>query len=121
MPAIKIKRLHHVQICIPVGFETEARRFYTDTLGFTEIKVPSAHKLGGVWYKVGDAELHLGIEPEIYPTKRFPAFEVESIKDAVALLESKGISVKQEPEIPGMKRISFLDPWKNKLELLERI
>ncbi|MBS1773772.1 MAG: VOC family protein [Bacteroidetes bacterium] len=117
--AIKIKKLHHVQICIPVGFEAEARKFYTDMLGLQEISKPK--NIEGIWYKVGESELHLGIEPEMYPTKRFPAFEVESIDEIRKHLAKEGISIKEETAIPGYKRISFLDPWKNKLELLEAI
>ena len=119
MASIKIKKLHHVQICIPVGFEAEARKFYTDMLGLQEINKPK--NIDGIWYKVGESELHLGIEPEMYPTKRFPAFEVESIDDIRKHLTKEGIGIKEETPIPGYKRISFLDPWKNKLELLESI
>lgn len=117
--AIKIKKLHHVQICIPTGFEAEARKFYTDMLGLQEIAKPK--NVDGIWYKVGESELHLGIEPEMYPTKRFPAFEVESIDDIRKHLVKEGISIREENPIPGYKRISFLDPWKNKLELLEAV
>lgn len=117
--AIKIKKLHHVRICIPVGFEAEARKFYTDMLGLQEISRPKG--VEGVWYKVGESELHLGIEPEMYPTKRFPAFEVDSIEDIRKHLAKEGIGIKEEDPIPGYKRISFLDPWKNKLELLEAV
>jgi catechol 2,3-dioxygenase-like lactoylglutathione lyase family enzyme len=37
---INFKRLNHIQICIPVGKEMEARRFYTDILGLEEIPKP---------------------------------------------------------------------------------
>jgi catechol 2,3-dioxygenase-like lactoylglutathione lyase family enzyme len=106
-----------VRICIPVGFEAEARKFYTEMLGLQEISKPK--DIEGIWYKVGESELHLGIEPEMYPTKRFPAFEVESIEEIRKHLSKEGIGIKEEAPIPGYKRISFLDPWKNKLELLE--
>lgn len=110
-----------MQICIPIGFEDDARRFYTDILGLEEIPKPAALKsAGGVWYRVGEAELHLGIEPEIYPTKRFPSFEVEGIDRICKFLESKNVTVKEETAIPGWKRISFLDPWKNKIEMMEQ-
>jgi catechol 2,3-dioxygenase-like lactoylglutathione lyase family enzyme len=32
--------LHHVQISMPAGQESEARRFYADTLGLTEVPRP---------------------------------------------------------------------------------
>jgi catechol 2,3-dioxygenase-like lactoylglutathione lyase family enzyme len=119
MPSINIKKLHHVTICIPIGFEAEARSFYTGLLGLQEIDKPKS--ISGIWYKVGESELHLGIEHEIYPTKRFPAFEVDNIHGIKKILSEKGIDTKDESSIPGFRRISFLDPWKNKLELIERI
>jgi 4-hydroxyphenylpyruvate dioxygenase-like putative hemolysin len=39
---IQFKRLDHVQICIPAGKEHDARRFYTDIIGLTEIAEPGA-------------------------------------------------------------------------------
>jgi catechol 2,3-dioxygenase-like lactoylglutathione lyase family enzyme len=121
MSAIKIKRLHHIQICIPAGFEDDARRFYTDILGFPEIEKPKVLKPnGGLWYKMGESEMHIGIEPEIYPSKRHPAFEVEDIAGVRKFLEANNISYQEEKPLPGQQRISFLDPWKNKIELLER-
>lgn len=119
MSLINFKKLHHVQICIPLGFEDDARAFYTGILGMEEISKPK--NIEGVWYRAGDSELHLGIEPEIYPTKRFPAFEVEGLDEIRKRLTDKGLTVKEELPIPGYRRISILDPWKNKLELMERI
>lgn len=119
MASINIKKLHHVTICIPTGFEAEARAFYTGLLGLQEIDKPKS--IPGIWYKVGESELHLGIEPEMYPTKRFPAFEVDSLDSVRKLLNEKGIDMKEETAIPGYKRLSFLDPWKNKLELMQRV
>ncbi len=37
---IKIKRLDHIQICIPTGKENEAREFYTNITGFEELPKP---------------------------------------------------------------------------------
>jgi 4-hydroxyphenylpyruvate dioxygenase-like putative hemolysin len=35
---IHVKRLDHVQICIPVGAEDEARAFYSGILDFKKLK-----------------------------------------------------------------------------------
>ena len=63
---IEIKRIDHVQICIPKGGEDEARTFYSGLLGLEEIEKPDSLKAsGGVWFKAGNAELHLGVEENI--------------------------------------------------------
>ena len=49
---IKIKRLDHIQICIPIDRENEAREFYTNILGFEEISKPiELIPNGGLWYR----------------------------------------------------------------------
>jgi catechol 2,3-dioxygenase-like lactoylglutathione lyase family enzyme len=119
---IHVKRLDHVQICIPVGAEEEARAFYTDLLGFMEIEKPEALKAnGGLWYKVGDIELHIGVEDrDGYNSKSHPAFEIENIDEVRRYLEENGVPTKDEKPIPGVKRFSFRDPFRNRIEFLSR-
>jgi catechol 2,3-dioxygenase-like lactoylglutathione lyase family enzyme len=119
---IHVKRLDHVQICIPVGAEDEARAFYTDLLGFTEIEKPEALKAnGGLWYKVGDIELHIGVEQrDGYNSKSHPAFEVENIDEVRRYLEEKGVPTQDEKPIPGVTRFSFRDPFRNRIEFLAK-
>jgi catechol 2,3-dioxygenase-like lactoylglutathione lyase family enzyme len=119
---IQIKRIDHIQICIPFGKEDEARSFYTDVLGFTEIEKPEALKAnGGLWYKAGDVELHIGAENmEGYDSKRHPAFEVENVLKVRAYLEEHGVKTQDEKPIPGVTRFSFRDPFNNRIEFLEK-
>jgi catechol 2,3-dioxygenase-like lactoylglutathione lyase family enzyme len=119
---IRVKRLDHVQICIPFGAEDEARAFYTDLLGFTEIEKPDSLKAsGGLWYQVGDIELHIGVEDrDGYNSKSHPAFEVENIDEVRRYLEENGVPTKDEKPIPGVKRFSFRDPFHNRIEFLSK-
>jgi catechol 2,3-dioxygenase-like lactoylglutathione lyase family enzyme len=115
-------RLDHIQICIPVGKEDLARVFYTDTMGLKEIPKPvSLLKNGGLWFQMANIQLHIGTEIEINNSKRHPAFEVADLKEARAHLEGKGVKVKEEIEIPGQERFSFLDPFNNRIELLQKV
>jgi catechol 2,3-dioxygenase-like lactoylglutathione lyase family enzyme len=69
-------RLDHVQIAAPPGCEAEARRFFGDLLGLPEIEKPEPlRKRGGVWFAVGNHQLHVGVESEFAPAhKAHPAF-----------------------------------------------
>ena len=114
-----IKRLHHLQICIPPHSEDEARAFYGGILGLTEIEKPNALKPnGGLWFRVADIELHLGVE-EAGKSKRHPAFEVADLTSARQHLEERGVSIKNETPVPGINRFTFLDPFENRIEFLE--
>jgi catechol 2,3-dioxygenase-like lactoylglutathione lyase family enzyme len=118
---INFKRLDHVQVCIPRGAEPEAREFYGGLLGLEEVEKPDAlKKNGGMWYSVAGAQLHVGVEDTVAPSKRHPAFEVEDVRGVRAYLEGRGVRTKDEEEIPGQRRFSFFDPFGNRIELLEK-
>jgi catechol 2,3-dioxygenase-like lactoylglutathione lyase family enzyme len=117
---ITFKRIDHVQISIPKGTEDEARAFYTGVMGLKEKPKPASLMAnGGLWYQVADVELHLGIEPEIR-TRRHPAFEITDVAAARAMLEDK-VEIVEEPYIPGRTRFAFIDPFGNKIELLQML
>ncbi|HEV2863524.1 MAG TPA: VOC family protein [Pyrinomonadaceae bacterium] len=119
---INFRRLDHVQVSIPPGAEDRAREFYGGLLGLEEIEKPEPlRRNGGVWYAVADAQLHVGVEPEVAPSKRHPAFDVEGARDVRTFLEQHGVRTKDEAQIPGLAyRFSFLDPFGNRIELLEK-
>ena len=119
---IAFVRLDHVQVCIPPGCEEEARRFYSDILGLTEIEKPEALKPnGGLWYQLADIQLHIGCEDPAGKSKRHPAFEVEDLKAARAELEAHDVRIKKDTAIPGVERFSFFDPFDNRIELLQKL
>jgi hypothetical protein len=109
---ITFKRIDHVQICIQPGKEDDAREFYGGLLGLQEIPKPeSLIANGGLWYKIADVELHIGVEPVVAKSKRHPAFEITDVAAARLLLEENGIKINEEPGIPGRTRFSFIDPF----------
>jgi catechol 2,3-dioxygenase-like lactoylglutathione lyase family enzyme len=119
---IKFKRLDHVQICIPVGKEREARQFYTDIIGLAEIPKPDELiPNGGLWYQIADIQLHIGTENETGKSKRHPAFEVEDIHLARTHLENHGVKLREDKQVPGQMRFSFIDPFDNRIELLQKL
>jgi catechol 2,3-dioxygenase-like lactoylglutathione lyase family enzyme len=119
---MNFQRLDHIQICIPIGREKDARQFYTNILGFKEIPKPiELIQNGGLWYEVADIQFHIGTENEINKSKRHPAFQVDDIKYARIYLESNGIKIKEETQVPGQIRFSFIDPFGNRIELLQKI
>ena len=118
---IRIKRLDHVQICIPFGEEEKAREFYTRVLGLEEIEKPDVLKPnGGLWFKVADIQLHIGVEEMQGKSKRHPAFEVEGLNEIREYLREDHVQIREEPRVPGLNRFSFFDPFGNRIEFLER-
>ena len=118
---IEFTRLDHIMLCIPEGKEEEARNFYGNILGLTELNdlgytIPNR----AIWFQMGNIQLHIRSEnlPE-QVSQRHPAFEITNLATAESVLVSHGISVKHESVIPGRQRFSFRDPFGNRIELIE--
>lgn len=114
-------KLDHVQLAAPAGSENQAREFYIQTLMFTEVEKPlTLQKNGGVWFKAGDVQLHIGIDASFVPAKRaHPAIQVTNIEALMDHLKEKEISVQVDNRLPGAKRFYVEDPFENRLEFLQ--
>ncbi len=120
--------LDHVQVAAPLACEDEARRFYGGLLGLEEIpKPPLLAARGGVWFRVGTQEVHVGVAEQFAPaTKAHPAFLVPSV-DALERfaeeVEGSGGAVRwaDPDEIPGSARFFVDDPWGNRIELVAHV
>ena len=118
--------LDHVQVAAPRGCERQARRFYGVLLGLAEIVKPAPLQArGGVWFEVGDRQLHIGVaDPFAAASKAHPAFRVESVSELEALAErlsAAGERVLWDTELAAVRRFFTDDPWGNRLELLVRV
>jgi len=119
---IEFIRANHIHICVPPERLEEARAFYTDIIGLHEIERPNhLFSSAGHWFAIGDIELHIGVEPALKRSIRHTAFEVADVAAARALLEANSIEIVEEPVIPGRKRFAFIDPFGNRMELLQMI
>jgi GNAT superfamily N-acetyltransferase len=113
-----IARLDHVQVAAPAGGEEEARAFYGELLGLPELPKPERLRpRGGVWFAVGDQQLHVGIEESFAPARKaHPALAVPRAHELRALaerLESAGRTVSWDGP-----RFYVEDPFGNRVELL---
>lgn len=115
-------QIHHAQITIPKGSENEARAFYCDLLGLTEIEKPESLKgRGGFWLQVGDRQVHVGTEDfdDRHKTKAHVAYLVNDLDEWRQKLENLGISIIDGIPIPHYQRFEFRDPFGNRVEFLE--
>lgn len=113
--------LHHVLVAIPVDAEDEARRFYGDVLGLTEISKPSALAArGGCWFRTDDLEIHLGVEDPFTPARKaHPGILVHAgFDDLLDRLNDNGVQAIPDDKFPGFRRVYIDDPFGNRLELM---
>lgn len=113
--------VHHVQLAVPAGVEPELRAFYGGVLGMTEMaKPPALAGRGGVWFRSGSAELHLGVEADFRPARKaHPGLLVAGLPALAARLAAAGVAVEWDDLLPGHRRCYVHDPGGNRLELLE--
>jgi catechol 2,3-dioxygenase-like lactoylglutathione lyase family enzyme len=120
---MSITGLDHVQIAAPRedGVEERARAFYSGLLGLREIEKPEALKpRGGVWFSLGQGQLHVGLEEPFAPARKaHPALLVEGLDQLRERLSSAGVPIAEAEEIPGVRRFYVADPFGNRIELME--
>ncbi len=119
-----IQRIHHIQITVNCADEDAARQFYIDFLGLPEIDKPNSLKArGGFWCRVGDRDLHVGVEEGVdrHATKAHVAYQVDDLSDWRRKIEAAGLTVKDSIPIPGYDRFEFRDPFGNRVELIEAL
>jgi catechol 2,3-dioxygenase-like lactoylglutathione lyase family enzyme len=115
--------LDHSFLTIQGGGEDAARRFYGEVLGFEEIQRPEGlQRSGGVWFRAGGQELHLGTDDGHLPPKRpHPGFRVGSsveLDEVAERLTSNRYDVEWDERIAGRRRFYTRDPFGNRIELL---
>ena len=117
-----IRSVHHVQITIPKGTESAARRFYCGLLGLNEIPKPDPLVgRGGFWLEVGDRQVHVGTEDDVERerSKAHVAYLVDDLENWRETLTDKGINILEGIPIPGYSRFEFRDPFGNRIEFLQ--
>jgi len=119
----EIYDLDHVQLAMPAGREAEARAFYSVVLGLTEEPKPAnLAGRGGVWFRGGDLQLHLGVDPNFHAAgKAHPALLVRGLAELSARCRAAGFPVVTDEPLEGFDRVYVLDPFGNRIELLERL
>jgi catechol 2,3-dioxygenase-like lactoylglutathione lyase family enzyme len=116
----QLPRLHHVHLTLPVGGEPEARRFYGELLGLPEVpKPPELEGRGGVWFQLGDAQLHLGIEEMGPASRRHVALLTDNLQGLRRRLQAAGVESEEAISLEGMERFYCRDPFGNRLEIVE--
>jgi catechol 2,3-dioxygenase-like lactoylglutathione lyase family enzyme len=118
---LPILSLDHVQLAAPVGAEDLARSFYAGVLGMEEIPKPASLQAnGGVWFRAGSAELHLGVEADFRPARKaHPAFRADDLGAVARRVEAAGHAISWDDRYPGVRRFYVDDPFGNRVELLQ--
>jgi ubiquinone/menaquinone biosynthesis C-methylase UbiE/catechol 2,3-dioxygenase-like lactoylglutathione lyase family enzyme len=118
-----ILMLDHMQLTMPRGEEEQARAFYGGVLGLEELpKPPALAARGGVWFRCGDQQIHLGVEEDFHPQRKgHPGLLVRDLSSIRAQLEAAGAPIVSDDLLPDYERFYTADPFGNRIECLRRV
>jgi catechol 2,3-dioxygenase-like lactoylglutathione lyase family enzyme len=116
---VTMLRIDHVQVAAPPGCESAAREFYGGLLGLEELPKPDALRArGGVWFRVGEQELHIGVEVPFVPAeKAHPGLVAADLEAVRAGLRRANVDYVDDDKIVGVDRLFVSDPFGNRLEI----
>ncbi|HMB79862.1 MAG TPA: hypothetical protein VKI43_07335 [Vicinamibacterales bacterium] len=111
--------IDHVQIAAPFGCEAAARVFYGELLGLEELPKPEPLRArGGVWFRVGAQELHIGVEEPFAPARKaHPGFADSNLHALRGRLRAAEVDYADDDKIVGVDRLFVSDPFGNRLEV----
>ncbi len=115
---------NHAQITVPDGTADKVRQFYGQFLGLPEMPVPQPLQGRGlIWFKVGQLELHVGIEEGVnrLATRAHLAYEVDDIAAFRQRLVERNFELIEQPKIAGFDRFHITDPFGNRVEFIGRL
>lgn len=118
---MKILNIDHIQIAIPKGCETKAKKFYCGILGLKEIPKPEIlAKRGGFWVANENFSLHVGAEENFRPSKKSHiAFLVRDLKETKDEFQAKGVEIKEDYSLKEVERFYVYDIFGNRLEFIQ--
>jgi catechol 2,3-dioxygenase-like lactoylglutathione lyase family enzyme len=110
-------------ITVPQGCADKVREFYGELLGLTELPVPPALQGRGlIWFKVGDRQLHVGVEEGVdRKTRAHLAYEVDDIATLRGRLTFEGFELIEQPKIENYDRFHTHDPFGHRVEFMGRL
>jgi catechol 2,3-dioxygenase-like lactoylglutathione lyase family enzyme len=121
--SVTVLGIDHVQVAAPPGCEDEARAFYGGLLGLEELPKPEPLRgRGGVWFRAGGQELHVGVEEPFSPARKaHPGLVVDDLDALEAVLAAAGVRFEPDTSTEGVSRGHVADPFGNRLELRQQL
>jgi catechol 2,3-dioxygenase-like lactoylglutathione lyase family enzyme len=114
----RILGIDHVNVTTPEELESDVVEWYAGVVGLERIDKPPGARSGGLWFKAGDQELHVSIDPHNPPKTAHFGIVVDDFEEIVSRLRAEGCHIEQAAAIPGRRRCYTRDPAGNRIEIV---
>lgn len=116
MSSFNVVGFDHVNITTPEELETEVLDWYQGVLGLERLAKPPGTSPRGGWFRAGDKEIHISVDPQNPPRSPHFCLTVDDLDASVASLRADGCHIEQGAEIAGRTRCYTRDPAGNRIE-----
>jgi catechol 2,3-dioxygenase-like lactoylglutathione lyase family enzyme len=113
----RVTRLDHVTVTTPEELHEEVLSYYRETLGLEQVDKPAGTRAGGAWFRAGDGEVHVTVDPQNPSQTPHFCLVVDHFDAVVQRLRSAGCHIEQASAIPGRRRFFTRDPASNRIEI----
>lgn len=110
--------LEHVTVTTPEELEEEVLEWYSNVLGLERVDKTEGAASGGGWFKVGQQQVHLLIDPHNPPKNAHFCLRVAEFDSFLGTLRANGCHIEQARAVPGRKRCFTRDPAGNSIEIV---
>jgi len=114
----RVTALDHVQITAPEELVDEVLEYYRDCLRLEPVEKPEGARPQGAWFRIGEGELHVSVDPRNPPKAAHFGVEVDDFDGVVERLRDFGVHIEQARRIPGRRRCYTRDPAGNRIEIM---
>jgi catechol 2,3-dioxygenase-like lactoylglutathione lyase family enzyme len=113
-----IRTVDHVAVTAPSELEGAVVDWYGQTLGLERLAKPPGTRSAGGWFRAGEVEVHVTIEPAESARPGHFGVVVDDFDDAIERLRSSGSAITEAKPIPGRARCYVNDPAGNTIEIV---
>ena len=118
MASFEFRALDHVNVTAPQELIDDVLAWYADCLGLERIDKPEGTRAAGGWFRVGDQELHVTVDPHNPLHDAHFALVVDDYPAVVEALRAGRCHIEQASPIPGRHRFFTRDPAGNRIEIV---
>ena len=117
MRGFTFNAVDHVNVTCPEELEREVVDWYERCLGLERVAKPEGTRNAGAWFRAGDQQVHVSVDPHNPPQKAHFGLVVDDFDAVIATLRAAGCHIEQARVIPGRRRFYTRDPAGNRIEI----